>query len=187
MDGVMNYPMYVTTFIYSSMETNTNLASRYYPLREAFKSSSGNMGDLYNMINSVSSNCRDPTLLGSFIENHDNARFARYASIKFLTLECVLLTKSPSYTKDISQAKNVLAFIFLTDGIPIVYAGQEQHYEGGEDPYNREPVWWSGYSTQSELYQFIAATNKVRKLAIDNDSGYVTSRVSPIPQLTGST
>ncbi|OJJ55916.1 hypothetical protein ASPSYDRAFT_92119 [Aspergillus sydowii CBS 593.65] len=141
MDGVMNYPI-------------------YYPLREAFKSSSGNMGDLYNMINSVSSNCRDPTLLGSFIENHDNARFA-------------------SYTKDISQAKNVLAFIFLTDGIPIVYAGQEQHYEGGEDPYNREPVWWSGYSTQSELYQFIAATNKVRKLAIDNDSGYVTSRNTP--------
>ncbi|KAL4919235.1 glycoside hydrolase superfamily [Aspergillus aurantiobrunneus] len=141
MDGVMNYPI-------------------YYPLREAFRSASGNMGNLYNMINSVSSNCRDPTLLGSFIENHDNARFA-------------------SYTKDISQAKSVLAFIFLTDGIPIVYAGQEQHYEGGEDPYNREPVWWSGYSTQSELYQFIAATNKIRKLAIENDSNYVTSRNAP--------
>lgn len=133
------------------------------------------------MINSVSSNCRDPTLLGSFIENHDNARFARHATVSFLILE---YTNSPSYTDDISQAKNVLAFIFLTDGIPIVYAGQEQHYSGGEDPYNREPVWWSGYSSQSELYQFIAATNKARKLAIDNDSGYVTSRVHhPSPDI----
>ncbi|KAB8076233.1 glycoside hydrolase superfamily [Aspergillus leporis] len=141
MDGVMNYPV-------------------YYQLREAFKSPSGSMGNLYNMINSVSSNCRDPTLLGSFIENHDNARF-------------------PSYTKDVSQAKNVLAFVFFADGIPIVYAGQEQHYAGGEDPYNREAIWWSGYSTQSELYKFIATNNKIRKLAISKDPNYLTSRNNP--------
>ncbi|KAL4736807.1 glycoside hydrolase superfamily [Aspergillus similis] len=141
MDGVMNYPM-------------------YYPLLNAFKSSSGSMSDLYNMINSVASNCRDPTLLGNFIENHDNPRF-------------------PNYTPDMSLAKNVLAFLFLTDGIPIVYAGQEQHYSGNNDPYNREPVWWSSYLTTSELYTFIATTNKIRKLAISKDSSYLTSRNTP--------
>ncbi|KAL2826977.1 glycoside hydrolase superfamily [Aspergillus cavernicola] len=141
MDGVMNYPV-------------------YYPLRAAFTSSSGNMGDLYNMVYTVSSSCKDPTLLGSFSENHDNARF-------------------PSITQDFSLAKNVLAFVFFSDGIPIIYAGQEQHYAGGEDPYNREPVWWASYSTQSELYQFIAATNKIRKLAISRSSSYVTDRNNP--------
>ncbi|KAL4816036.1 glycoside hydrolase superfamily [Aspergillus spinulosporus] len=141
MDGVMNYPI-------------------YYPLLNAFKSSSGSMSDLYNMINTVASNCRDPTLLGNFIENHDNPRF-------------------PNYTPDMSRAKNVLAFLFFTDGIPIVYAGQEQHYSGSNDPYNREPVWWSAYSTSSELYQFIATTNKIRKLAISKDSSYLTSRNTP--------
>lgn len=50
------------------------------------------MGNLYNMINSVSSNCKDPTLLGSFIENHDNARFARYEVMAFLTWEDTVLT-----------------------------------------------------------------------------------------------
>ncbi|KAL3459520.1 glycoside hydrolase superfamily [Aspergillus heterothallicus] len=132
----------------------------YYPLLEAFKSSSGSMSSLYDMINTVASNCQDPTLLGNIIENHDNARFA-------------------SYTSDMSQAKSVLTFLFLTDGIPVVYAGQEQHYDGENDPYNREPVWWSGYNTDAELYQFIATTNKIRKLAASKDSSYLTAQNTP--------
>ena len=83
-----------------------------------------------------------------------------------------------SYTSDYSQAKNVLSFMFLSDGIPIVYAGQEQHYSGGNDPANREATWLSGYSTSAELYNWIANTNKIRKLAISRDLGYVTARVS---------
>ena len=43
-----------------------------------------------------------------------------------------------------SLAKNVLAFIIFTDGIPIVYAGQEQHFNGGIDPANREATWTAG-------------------------------------------
>ncbi|KAJ5667597.1 hypothetical protein N7507_003461 [Penicillium longicatenatum] len=137
LDGVLNYPI-------------------YYQLLYAFESSSGSISDLYNMINSVASDCADPTLLGNFIENHDNPRFA-------------------SYTDDYSQAKNVISFVFLSDGIPIIYAGQEQHYDGGSDPYNREATWLSGYSTTAELYEYIAATNKIRTLAISADSSYITT------------
>jgi alpha-amylase len=111
------------------------------------------------MINTVASDCADPTLLGNFIENHDNPRF-------------------PSYTSDFSQAKNVISFLFLSDGIPIVYAGQEQHYSGASDPANREAVWLSGYSTTAELYQWIATTNKIRKLAASADASYITTKVS---------
>jgi alpha-amylase len=76
-----------------------------------------------------------------------------------------------------SQAKSVIAFLFFADGIPIIYAGQEQHYDGENDPYNREPVWWSGYNRNAELYKFIATTNAVRKLAIQKDSNWLTARV----------
>ncbi|KAJ5491759.1 Acid alpha-amylase [Penicillium diatomitis] len=138
LDGVLNYPI-------------------YYPLLNAFKSSSGSISSLSSMINSVASDCADPTLLGNFIENHDNPRFA-------------------SYTGDYSQAKNVISFIFLSDGIPIVYAGQEQHYSGGNDPANREATWLSGYSTNAQLYQFISSTNKLRSLAISKDTGYITAK-----------
>lgn len=33
------------------------------------------------MINSVAADCSDPTILGNFIENHDNPRFASYFSL----------------------------------------------------------------------------------------------------------
>ncbi|KAL5360126.1 glycoside hydrolase superfamily [Aspergillus floccosus] len=141
MDGVLNFPI-------------------YYQLLYAFQSSSGSMSNLYNMISTVASSCKDSTLLGNFAENHDNPRFA-------------------SYTGDYSQAKNVLTFMFLTDGIPIVYAGQEQHYSGGNDPANREATWLSGYSTSATLYTWIATTNQIRKLAISKDSGYVQAKNNP--------
>ncbi|KAJ5150855.1 glycoside hydrolase superfamily [Penicillium canariense] len=138
LDGVLNYPI-------------------YYQLLYAFESSSGSISDLYNMINSVASDCSDPTLLGNFIENHDNPRFAYY-------------------TDDYSQAKNVISFLFFSDGIPIIYAGQEQHYSGGSDPANREATWLSGYDTTAELYEYITSTNKIRSLAMLSDTSYLTSK-----------
>ncbi|KAB8244571.1 alpha-amylase A type-1/2 [Aspergillus flavus] len=144
MDGVLNYPM-------------------YYPLLNAFKSTSGSISNLYNMINTVKSTCPDSTLLGTFVENHDNPRFA-------------------SYTNDMSLAKNVAAFIILADGLPIIYAGQEQHYAGGNDPANRDATWFSGYSTTSELYKLIASLNAIRRHAINTDSGYLSYKNWPIYQ-----
>jgi len=130
----------------------------YFPLVRAFESTSGSISDLYNMVNTVKSGCNDSTLLGSFSENHDNPRFA-------------------NYTSDFSLAKNVLAFTILSDGIPIIYAGQEQHYSGGSVPNNREAVWLSGFDTSAGLYQWIAKLNKIRNYALQLDTGYTTYKV----------
>ncbi|KAJ5317172.1 hypothetical protein PENANT_c029G08306 [Penicillium antarcticum] len=142
MDGLLNYPM-------------------YYPLLKAFKSTSGSMSDLYDMINTVKSTCADSTLLGNFVENHDNPRFA-------------------SYTDDMSLAKNAAAFTIMADGIPIIYAGQEQHYKGGNDPHNREATWLSKYNTDSELYKLIAKANAIRNQAIYKSDQYTTYKNYPI-------
>ncbi|KAL4979105.1 glycoside hydrolase superfamily [Aspergillus desertorum] len=136
MDGVLNYPI-------------------YYPLLDAFSSTAGSLSDLANMIETVKYTCSDATLLGNFIENHDNPRFA-------------------SYTGDMSLAKNVAAFVILSDGIPIIYAGQEQHYSGNGDPANREATWLSGFDTTSELYQFISKTNQIRTHAISQNETYLS-------------
>lgn len=76
-----------------------------------------------------------------------------------------------------SLAKNVAAFIILADGLPIIYAGQEQHYAGGNDPANRDATWFSGYSTTSEIYKLIASLNAIRRHAINTDSGYLSYKV----------
>ncbi|CAK7228807.1 hypothetical protein SBRCBS47491_007032 [Sporothrix bragantina] len=145
LDGVLNYPL-------------------YYPLLDAFKSaSSGGISALYSMVGQIASACADPTLLGNFVENHDNPRFA-------------------SYTSDYALAKNALAFTFLADGIPIVYAGQEQHYSGGNDPANREATWLSDYSVTAPLYEFIASTNAIRALLVKQSSTWVTTVNKPFYQ-----
>jgi alpha-amylase len=73
---------------------------RYYWITQAFESTSGSISNLVNGINQMKDTCSDTTLLGSFLENHDQPRFA-------------------SYTSDYSLAKNAIAFSILQDGIPI--------------------------------------------------------------------
>lgn len=117
------------------------------------------MGALVDNINKVAKTCRDPTLLGVFSENHDIQRFG-------------------SFTQDVSLAKNVLAFNILFDGIPIVYAGQEQQYSGAEDPHNREALWLSGFNTGAPLYGHLATCNKVRKHAVTKDEAYFKTQAA---------
>ena len=107
------------------------------------------------------SDCADTTLLGSFTENHDNPRFA-------------------NYTSDMSLAKNIIAFTILADGIPIIYAGQEQHYSGANVPYDREATWLSGYNSSATLYGWVASLNQIRNQAIYKDSTYLTYKASPV-------
>ena len=138
--GVFNYPV-------------------YFPLINAFKSTSGSMSALAQKIDETKSACNDISLLGSFSENHDNPRF-------------------PSQNEDMAQASNVITYTMIADGIPILYQGQEQHYDsrgGSNDPYNREALWFSGYNTDAELYKLVANLNKARKNAIRNDPSFLTT------------
>lgn len=73
---------------------------------------------------------------GTFIDNHDNARFL-------------------SQQSDIQLYKNALVYTLLSEGIPIIYYGTEQGFNGGNDPDNREPLWISNYNQSSTLYQVI--------------------------------
>ncbi|MCJ1230078.1 hypothetical protein MMC12_006749 [Toensbergia leucococca] len=133
-DGFLNYPM-------------------YYQLTPFFSSSSTSPQNLINEMKYLQQICKDPTLLGPFAENHDQARF-------------------PSLTPDMSLAKNVIAFTMFSDGIPIIYSGQEQHLNGTAG-FNREAIWLTGYDTSSVLYQFIIQLNQLRKQAIAKSASWV--------------
>jgi alpha-amylase len=117
-------------------------------------------------ISQISSNCLDPTLLGTFTETHDVPRMAHY-------------------TNDLSLLRSVSTWNILYDGIPVVYQGQEQRFRGGDDPYNREAVWLSGYATDGPLYvlfKFLNSSSPIhltdvdfRQQVIAKDSAYVTT------------
>lgn len=75
-----------------------------------------------SMLSDVKKRFKDTSVLGIFLNNHDNARFLHN-------------------TNNRRNFQNALIFTLLTDGIPIVYYGDEQYFSGGNDPANREPLW----------------------------------------------
>jgi len=85
----------------------------------------------------------DITTLGNFVNNHDNPRFL-------------------SNSTDLQAFKAALAFSLSSVGIPIVYYGDEQAFNGGQDPLNREPLW-TNMNKDTDIYGFIQKINKFRK------------------------
>ncbi|KAF2020306.1 glycoside hydrolase family 13 protein [Aaosphaeria arxii CBS 175.79] len=133
----------------------------YYPMMLFLNSTKGTSTPLVKAIDILRSACKDVTLLTTFSENHDLPRFA-------------------SQTQDLSLAKNVIALTILWDGIPIIYAGQEQHYAGYGDPGNREATWLAKYSREGDLYNIVAALNQARNRALSVDPAYLAYNIHAI-------
>ena len=120
MDSLVNYPM-------------------YYTIKDAF---CGSMKKIEEYIGYAATKFRDTTVLGTFVDNHDNPRFLNMCG-------------------DVNKFKNAIVFSIMWEGIPIVYYGGEQLYSGGADPQNREPLW-PNYN-KTEMYNMIAKANEVRQ------------------------
>jgi alpha-amylase len=90
----------------------------------------------------------DTTLLGNFLENQDLPRWH-------------------NQSVDPQSLYNPMVLTFLTDGIPIVYYGQEQGFSGNADPYNREPLWRSNYQ-KTDTYKLISTLNHLRNFLVNS-------------------
>ncbi len=83
-------------------------------------------------------------LMVNFIDNHDVERFR--------------------FRFDDTRAHHNALFLLLTqDGIPCIYYGTEQRFSGGNDPYNREDMWLSGYDTENGTFRFMQTLIQLRK------------------------
>ncbi|EAU37477.1 hypothetical protein ATEG_02515 [Aspergillus terreus NIH2624] len=125
----------------NSMDAVLNYAI-YYPMNR-FYQQQGSSADIVSMHDQITSLFPNPSALGTFLDNHDNARWL-------------------SQKNDVSLLKNALAYVILARGIPIVYYGTEQGYAGGNDPANREDLWRSNFDTDADLYQAISRLSAAR-------------------------
>ncbi|KAH7815468.1 alpha-amylase [Monocercomonoides exilis] len=124
MPGQLSYPMYYTLMnVYAYGQS-------CYQLRQRF--------------NEYANAGVDVSLLGGFIDNHDNKRWL-------------------NINGDWKSLKNALAFNILGGSIPLIYYGTEQGFNGGDDPNNREPMWKAGWNKNHELYRFISVASKQRQ------------------------
>lgn len=83
-------------------------------------------------------------LLVNFMDNHDLPRF---------------LYERP----DGAALRAALSLLLTMDGIPCIYYGTEQNFEGGNDPANRENLAVSNYDTQNATFRHIAALTALRR------------------------
>lgn len=151
----------------ASPKRSTNVPLSYFSLVNAF-TDSGTIANLADMINTIKGGAyTDTSLLGTFSENHDQPRIG-------------------ALTSDLTLAKNVIAGTMLTDGIPVIYQGQELFYQnvgwggsGNPYPWDREAIWLSGYPTDGELYIATKTFNSARKNAANDDSTYLTYQNYP--------
>ncbi|PFH49092.1 glycoside hydrolase family 13 protein [Amanita thiersii Skay4041] len=107
-----------------------------------------NMSAVVDVFKKSKSSFKDMGLLGNFLENQDLPRWH-------------------NKSVDPQSLHNAMVLNFMMDGIPIVYYGQEHGFSGSADPFNREPLWPSGYA-RSEIYNFTATINKFRNFLINS-------------------
>lgn len=93
---------------------------------------------------------KDTGLLGNFIENQDIPRWH-------------------NISVDPQSLYNAMVFNFMSDGIPIVYYGQEQYSNGNADPYNRAALWPTNYANTT-AYQLITKLNKLRNFLVQDST-----------------
>jgi glycosidase len=130
----------------------------YFQINSVFATASGGTSALENRFNNIAANY-DPAAqmrLVTFLDNHDVSRF---------------LNTAGSTTNRLALA---LTFQLTARGVPCVYYGTEQAFNGGNDPNNREdmfdgsfeqgPSLGDNFNMTHPLYQHIARLNNFRRL-----------------------
>jgi len=119
----------------------------YSALRDAFAIPGlQDIDGLVQVFEAARAEFSDMSVLGNFLENHDLPRWH-------------------NLSVDPQSLFNAMAWNFMTEGIPVVYAGQEQGFSGLSDPHNREALWPSQYENTT-AYQTITTYNKLRNFLI---------------------
>ena len=94
----------------------------------------------------------------TFLDNHDQARFL----------------SSGNANNNTDRLKVALVFLYTARGIPCLYYGTEQAFNGGNDPYDREdmfagqfkdgPAGVDSFNMTHPLFQWVAKLNNLRRL-----------------------
>ncbi|XP_070537549.1 uncharacterized protein [Ptychodera flava] len=116
----------------------------YYVLLDLFQvdPAGSDMSKIHDQLVLEADAYQDTTILGGFLDNHDQPRF--------------LFRNS-----DVTALKNALVYLLMARWIPIIYYGTELGFNGGHDPNDRESMW-PHVDTNHEIYKFIAKVNEFR-------------------------
>ncbi|MEI8084440.1 MAG: Ig-like domain-containing protein, partial [Actinomycetes bacterium] len=130
----------------------------YYQVSSVFATATGSTRQIEDRYNNLEAGYYDPTAqmsLVTFVDNHDQPRFLHAGG-------------------GTSRLNVALAFLYTSLGIPCLYYGTEQDFDGGADPGNREDMFDGQFETGPSLgdnfnlasprFKLIAKLNNLRRL-----------------------
>ena len=118
-------------------------------------------GNVKGAVNAAGVGVSPRHLLVNFLDNHDVPRFMFTGAGNY--------PEDPRFGLDLETRRkmleNALLFLLTEDGIPCIYYGTEQNFQGGNDPGNREDMWAveNPYDTNSPTFQWIRKVSAARK------------------------
>ena len=131
----------------------------YFRTRSVFAQATGSTKQLEDRYAAISGNydgCAQMRLV-TFLDNHDQPRFLAAANAN----------------NNADRLKMALAFLYTARGIPCLYYGTEQAFNGGNDPYDREdmfagqfeqgPSLGDNFNMTHPLFQWVAMLNNLRR------------------------
>merc|ERR1711915_415082 len=120
----------------------------YYSIKKVFTEGYP-MTYLKDILDSERKYFKNLKLTGTFIDNHDTMRFLNTAD------------------NDLSKLRNSLAFLCFGDGIPILYAGTEQEFLGGQEFDSYRQSMWPYFNRRTKTFKFIQKSLKFRKMNLN--------------------
>jgi glycosidase len=146
----------------------------YYKMNSVFATASGNTKLIEDRYAALAGNY-DPAShdqLVTFLDNHDLTRFLNSANANGNT----------------NRLAVALAFLYTARGVPCLYQGTEQAFNGGADPNNREdmfdgsfeqgPSLGDNFNMTHPLFQRVAMLNNFRRLYPALRTGFHTNLYS---------
>jgi glycosidase len=132
----------------------------YFTINSVFATASGNTKQIQDHYDNIAANY-DPAAqmqLVTFLDNHDQPRFL----------------SSGNADDNTNRLAVALAFLYTARGIPCLYYGTEQAFDGGADPDNREDIFAGqfkdgasgvdSFNMTHPLFQLVAKLNNFRRL-----------------------
>jgi glycosidase len=133
----------------------------YFAINNVFATASGNTKQIEDHYNNIAANydTNAQMRLVTFLDNHDQPRFL----------------SSGNANNNTNRLAVALAFLYTSRGIPCLYYGTEQAFNGGNDPYDREDMFAGqfkdsglagvdSFNLTHPLFQLVAKLNNFRRL-----------------------
>ncbi len=132
----------------------------YFKIKSVFGQADGNTRQIEDHYKDIAADY-DPSAqmrLVTFLDNHDQPRFL----------------SSHLANNNVDRLRVALAFLYTARGLPCLYYGTEQAFNGDKDPYDREDMFagqfeWGpsrgdNFNMTHPLFQLVARLNNFRRL-----------------------